>query len=97
MVHMASGSTTSTEDPQAGVAHPPPTEVPTAGVGQRFIVHVPARPAQGPPSVLGGLLPRTGVTIAILLAIIALLIIAVGVTLTRVAQRLGRASSRGEV
>jgi LPXTG-motif cell wall-anchored protein len=98
---MGSGSTTTTvrvypikaADAAALTGGDPhPTEGSAAGVSasEPIIVRVPPHPAVGSRAVLGGVLPRTGVTIAVLLALVAVVLIAAGSAVSRVARRRAR-------
>ena len=105
MVAMASGSTTTVRvypidaaDAEALMGGEPHPSHPSAGasVSESIIVHVPphhaTRPgaASGSGSALAGMLPRTGVTFALLLALVAVLLIAVGAAMSRIARRQAR-------
>jgi len=79
---------------------PRPTGRSTAGgsVSEPIIVHVPPHPTRGPhapsSSALAGLLPRTGVMFALLLALVAVLLIAAGSAMSRMARRRSRPAPR---
>jgi len=67
-------------------AGPHGTHLSGGSVSEQIVVRVPPRHTPGPPAVLSGLLPRTGVTIAVLLALVALLLVALGASIARLAR-----------
>jgi hypothetical protein len=56
------------------------------GVSQRLVLHVPPHRVAGEQAGLEGVLPRTGLGIAVFLAIVALVLIALGTAITRAAR-----------